>query len=90
MRKGNLTREQAIEAAGLEAVEKVESMNCDFSNRVQTDGDTAVEFESCVYFIDNEGNKRSLTAYYYQEQEDLDEVEDMGSLDWEINGYELW
>jgi hypothetical protein len=63
-------------------------MNCDFSNRVQTDGDTAVEFEACVYFTDNEGNKRSLTAYYYQEQEDLDEFEELDALDWEIEGYE--
>lgn len=90
MRKGDLTREQAIEAAGLEAVEKVEAMNCDFNNRVQTDGDTAVEFEACVDFIDSEGAERSLTAYYYQEQEELDEVEDMGNLDWEIEGYEIW
>ena len=89
MRKGNLSREQAIEMAGLELVKKVESTNCDFTNRIQTDGDTAVEFSASINFIDQDGCHRTLTAYYYQDPADLDAVDDLGSLDWEINGYEI-
>lgn len=91
MRKGNLTRQQAIEAAGLELVLKLEGMDCDFTNRVQTDGDDDVEFAASITFADNEGNSRSLTAYYYQTPEALATVDnDMGVLDWEIEGYEIW
>lgn len=90
MRKGKLTREQAVELCSIETVEKVESENCDFTNRLQTDGDTAVEFASSVKFIDGDGIQRTLTAYYYQEQEELDKTEDLGNMDWEIEGYEIW
>ena len=90
MRKGNLTREQAIEMVGLELVEKVESMNCDFTNRIQTDGDTAVEFSAGINFIDKDGYRRTLTAYYYQDPRDLDATDDLGSLDWEVSGYEIY
>lgn len=90
MRKGDLTREQAIAAVGLAKVEELEALECDFTNRLQTDGDTAVEFAASLKFVDDEGITRTLTAYYYQEQEDLDAVEDLGMLDWEIEGYEIW
>jgi len=88
MRKGDLTREQAIERAGLELVEKVEGLNCDFTGRLQTDGDKAVEFSAGTNFIDQDGYNRVLTAYYYQDPEDLDE-NDFDDLDWEISGYEI-
>lgn len=95
MRKGNLTREQAIKMAGLKMVEKVESESCDFTNRLQTDGDNAIEFSASVEFTDNESTERTLTAYYYQDPETFNEVMeetggDMGCLDWEIHGYEIW
>lgn len=92
MRKGDLTRAQVIEIVGLELVEELERENCDFTNRLQTDGDDAVEFSASVVFVDNEGNNRTLTAYYYQDPEDLEELEDgdLGSLNWEIEGYEIW
>jgi len=95
MRKGNLTREQAIEMSSQKLVEKVESLNCDFTNRLQTDGDDAIEFSAGINFIDSEGNKRILTAYYYQDPVEYEKIMeetggDMGSLDWEINGYEIW
>lgn len=91
MRKGNLNREQVIEIVGLTLVKKLEGMDCDFTKRLQTDGDEDIEFAAIVSFIDNEGNSRSLTAYYYQTPEALAKVEnDMGVLDWEIEGYEIW
>ena len=90
MRKGNLNREQGIEAAGIKLINKLERENCEFTNRVQTDGDSAVEFSSSVKFIDNEGDERILLAYYYQEQEDLNKVEELDQLEWEIQGYEIY
>ncbi len=91
MRKGDLTREQAIRAAGLAKVEELEALNCDFTNRLQTDGDEAIEFAATVDFVDVEGTQRALTAYYYQYQEDLDRAaDDLGRLDWDIEGYEVW
>ena len=89
MRKGNLTRAQAIERVGASAVDTVDAENCDFTNRVQTDGDTGVEFSASVIATDLDGEECSLMAYYYQAEEDLDGVEDLGSLDWEIEGYEI-
>jgi len=86
MRKGDLTREQAIKIAGIKAVEEVEKRNCDFTNRVQCDGDNSVEFASIVKFSD----KRNLTAYYYQSQEELDACKgDLSRLNWEIHGFEI-
>ena len=91
MRKGNLSREEAIKRAGLEKVKEVEALDCDFTNRLQTDGDESIEFSASVDFIDGGGNPRVLTVYYYQEQEDLNQVDgDFGLLDWEIEGYEIW
>jgi hypothetical protein len=92
MRKGKLTREQAIEIAGIEVVEKLDNENCDFTNRVQCDGDTAVEFSASVHYTDPEfvgENNTTLIAYYYQEEEDLDGIEDLSDLGWEIAGYEV-
>ena len=48
MRKGNLSRDQVIELVGLDAVESVENENCDYTNRVQTDGDDSVEFSAII------------------------------------------
>jgi hypothetical protein len=90
MRKGKLTRDEAIEIAGIDAVEKLDSKNCDFTNRVQTDGDTAVEFSAAVGYYDRQYEcDGMLIAYYYQEQDELDKVEDLSLLDWIIEGYEV-
>ena len=89
MKKGDMTREEAIKAAGLDVVEKLDRANCDYTNRVQTDGDPAVEFAATVSYTDVDGDTLHLIAYYYQDEDDLDGVEDLGSLNWEIHGYEI-
>jgi hypothetical protein len=88
MRHGNLTREEAIKLAGIKVVEKVEAENCDFTNRLQTDGDTDVEFAASVNFTHPDGLSAILTAYYYQDEDEVD-VDDLGDLKWEIHGYEI-
>ena len=87
MRKGNLSREEAIKQAGIEIVEKVEKENCDFSNRVMDNSD--VEFTASAKFVDEEGTNRTLIAYYYQDKEEVRDVDDLGNLEWEIEGYEI-
>lgn len=89
MKHGILTREQAIAAAGQSVVDALDAENCDFTGRLQTDGDTAVEFAASLQYTDSEGIRCHLIAYYYQDAEDLEGVEDLGSLDWEIEGYEI-
>ena len=88
MRKGSMSRYEAMQAVGRIAVEAVEAENCEFTNRVQTDGDTAVEFSASVAAIDADGDC-ILTAYYYQDPDILNEVDDFGDLDWQIEGYEI-
>lgn len=87
--KGEMTREQAVAMVGEVAVDKVDRENCDFTNRVQCDGDTRTEFSASVRCEDREGNEVTLVAYYYQEQADVDAVENLDELNWGIHGYEV-
>jgi hypothetical protein len=90
MTKGNLTREQAIAIAGEQLVVKVGSQNCEPTNRVMTDNDDRVEFSASVNFDDQDGNDSVLTVYYYPTQEQLDNAgDDLGNVNWVIEGYEI-
>jgi hypothetical protein len=93
MRKGTMTREQAIALVGESEVDRLERENCEPTSRCQTDGDEAVEFSASIITKDTKGEDFTLVAYYYQDQESLDGpdgegVEDLSNLDWEINGFE--
>jgi hypothetical protein len=88
MRKGHLSREEAIARVGQAAVDKVERENCYFTNRCQCDGDTSVEFSACVDAIENDDHV-FLIAYYFQPKEAVDAVDDLDMLDWEIDGFEI-
>jgi hypothetical protein len=89
MTKGQLTREQAIKQAGLKNVVRLDYENCEYTGRVQTDGDDSVEFSASILFRDDDDLQCTLIAYYYQQDEDLEGVEDLSMLDWEIEGYEI-
>ncbi len=93
MKKGNLTRAQAVEICGAAAVAAVESENCDFTNRVgyngSVQGDEEVEFSASVSASDTAGEKVTLVAYFYQDAEDVDASEGLDQLTWEIEGYEV-
>ena len=82
-----LTREQAIEKVGLEAVKKAEAVNAEPTNgRLGDDWEFAVS----VNAIAADGFPVILTAVYYQPQAALEvigEDGDMGALDWEVNHY---
>lgn len=89
MRKGTLTREQAIIEAGIDAVSRLDRENCDFTNRVQCDGDDSVEFSASVSFLDADLDAVTLTAYFYQDKEDLERCENLDELEWIVEGYEI-
>ena len=91
MTKGNMTREQAIEAVGENAVDAVESKNCDFTNRVMPDNDDRVEFSAAVSAKDRAGQECTLIAYYYPTQAQLVDAggDDLGNVPWEIEGFEI-
>lgn len=88
--KGQLTKDQAIAIVGEAAVAAVEKENCDFTNRLQCDGDDRVEFAASVACKDADGNDATLIAYYYQTQDALDSAgDDLSNIDWTIYGYEI-
>ena len=93
MRKGNLTREEAIKIAGEAAVNAVETENCDFTNRVgyngSCQGDSEVEFSAAVKCADADGDEATLVVYYYQSAEAVDSAQELGDLDWQVEGYEI-
>lgn len=93
MRKGNLTREQAVAIVGEAAVAKVDAEGCDFTNRVgfngSVQGDDEVEFSASVSCKDGDDCEVSLVAYYYQDADDVDAAEGLDGLRWEIEGYEI-
>ena len=93
-----MTREEAIKAVGIEWVEAVEKESCDFTNRVTSgtewDGydefSATLEFDSGEYVNFENDSYCGIVAYYYQKSEDVNATEDLGSLDWEIDHYELY
>lgn len=93
MKKGNLTREQAVAQVGEAAVAKVDMESCDFTNRVgyngSVQGDDEVEFSASIACEDKDGYEVSLVVYYYQDAVNVDATDDLGSLDWKIEGYEI-
>lgn len=94
MKKGNLTREQAIAMVGIEAVESVDRGSCDYTNRVGYNGvcqnDSEVEFSFSVSAVDEDGYEVSLVAFYYQDADDVASCDDLSDLDWDIYGYEVY
>lgn len=81
-----LTREQAVALVGQGFVEQVEEKNCDFSNRVTSDG--TVEFVATVNAgKDEDGFDLTISAYYFQDADAVDSVEDIGDLNWSVDHY---
>lgn len=70
MRHGNLTRKEAIEIVGIEAVMALDNENCEQTGRLQTDGDADIEWSA-----DIDTNEGRLIAYYYTTPEDMEMLE---------------
>ena len=97
MKKGTLTREQAIEAVGEAAVLAVEAEGCEPTCRVgyngACQGDAECEWTAGVSAKDADGYSVRLTSYYYTsnaEDEAIAEYDGDGSwIDWEVEGYDV-
>ena len=96
MMKGNLSRQQAIDLVGVQAVDAVERENCEPTNCVgyngECQGDALTEWSASVECQDADGDKVLLVAYYYTSNEQdrmIAETGDGGSIDWEIEDYEV-
>jgi hypothetical protein len=91
-----LTRDAAIKAVGLKAVEAVEAENCEPTNTVGCNGacqgDQYTQWAATVGAI-ADGEDVTLTAYYYttneQDQAMADADGDGSVIDWEVDEYEL-
>jgi hypothetical protein len=86
----DLTRDQAVAQAGLEAVNILNEIDCDFTNRLLRNG--WVEFCADMEIPgETESDcERIITAYYYQKEEDVKKVEDLGDLNWEVHHYSIF
>ena len=83
-----MTREEAIETVGLELVEQAERENCECTCRV-TDGTEWNGYTEFSASSDLNENMDRVVVYYYQPTELVLETEDLGSLDWVIDHYEV-
>ena len=84
-----ISREAAVAIVGEAAVLAAESDNCDYTNRVMPDNDSRVEFVGAAKATDRDGVPCTARVYYYQEASTLAECDDLGALDWAIEGYEV-
>lgn len=72
-----ISEEEAIKICGKELVERVKSINCDFTNRVIDECEEVTEMSASIDFGDG-----SLTILYLISNEDVQEFEDMGEYDY--------
>lgn len=77
-----MTREEAIKRMGLAMVESAEADNCEFWSRSYDGWET---WRGCSH---RNENGEVCVAIYYMRQEET-EVEDLGSLTWIIDHYEI-
>ena len=81
-----LTKIEAVKIAGTELVEAVEEVNCEHTNSV-TDG---TEYQGYTLFsADVENDTHRVTAYYVVDTDELNAVENLDEINWEIDHYEV-
>lgn len=82
----HLTKEEAIKAVGVEAVDMVDNMKCFNSGRV-LDNPDMVELIAIIDLPHSEYD--TLTAFYHQDWNEVRYAEDLGNLGWEVHGYKI-
>ena len=82
-RKSNaISEEEAIKICGKELVERVKSINCEFTNRVIDECEEVTEMSASVDFDDG-----SLTILYLISSDDIDQHEDAGEYDYSNDSF---
>jgi len=88
IKKGPLSRDEAVALAGESVVRLAESQDCEPTNRV-LENPFLVEFVSTVEYTCFNGEPAELNIYYYQDKDDMKNIEELDELAWEIGGYEI-
>ena len=86
MKMKRLNRNEAIKLAGVNAVEKAEGSQVEFTNRVSADLDCdgLVEFSSTESVeIEVDGETKNLTMYVYVSKEELAECQELDMINWD-------
>lgn len=91
-----VNRKEAIELVGLEAVENVESLNCEWSSgggQAFGEYDTTQTWKATESLNDNTYDYIDA-IYYVEDKEFIDSngvaIEDLSNIDWEIDHYVLY
>lgn len=74
-----ISEEQAIILCGKEAVEKVKSINCEFTSRVLDECEEVTEMSASIGLEDG----RELTILYLIDNNELNDCEDLGNLSYD-------
>jgi predicted DNA-binding protein len=89
----DVSRREAIKRVGLDNVLKVESENCEPTNRLQDENNTTIEYKASIACKElGTGYDVILEAYYYPDESEFldangEPIEDLGNIDWEIDRY---
>ncbi len=90
IKTNSLTEEQVLEKLGKDIVEKVKSLNCDFTNRVIDDCYDVVEMDASVDITTGEYAGYTLVINYLVKKDDLEEAgDDLGNCDYSNYNFEI-
>lgn len=84
-----LSRQEAIEIAGIELVEQVENMSCEATSRLIYPSFEPEHVGMQEFCATAKNNCAKVTAYYFQKDEDMEDCNDWSMLDWKIEYYEV-
>lgn len=89
-----VTREEAVEMVGLEAVEEVKSMNCEWSSgggKAMGEHDTTQVWKAYMSLENNDKYEAIYAVYLVEDSEfigaDGEPIEDLSNIDWQISHY---
>ena len=81
MINNNLSRDQAINIVGLNAVESAENENAVQTGTLRRDGQ--VEFKSRFVCVDKNGDKCTISAVWLMDADNVQRVDDLSDLNWD-------
>jgi len=92
-----VTREEAIEKVGIEAVERVEAENCEWNSgggKMFGEHDTTQTWNSRISIKNNEEYEAIYAIYFVEDEEfidsDGDPIEDLSNIYWKISHYVIY
>jgi hypothetical protein len=92
MEKTAMTYNQAVQNGYEDQVKAVAAVPPDYSGRTAWPGkqDGMIEFTASHTWTDQYGHSYTITAHYYQDEDDMPEDGDLGSLDWTPWDFEVF